>query len=144
MWVLRSANNFQILIQCQFTIGPYKLQSNFENPLNIVSLSSSKSDIANPVITNLISLCFQHFIAEQGHCQSSYFIIEPKIYSWLRVKHFQANFSTNPLLILLILAFFLRKISIFCKNSTFTQSNSVRVRFFSSVFSFCRIKRYSL
>ena len=36
------------------------------------------------------------------------------------------------------------KISIFCKNSTFTQSNSVRVRFFSSVFSFCRIKRYSL
>ena len=44
-------------------------------------------------------------------------------------------FSAKALLILLMLIFFLQKISIFGKNSTFTQSNSVKVVL--EIFKFC-------
>ena len=39
---------------------------------------------------------------------------------------------------------FCKKSAFFAQNSTFTQSNSVRavLEFFSSVFSFCKIKGY--
>ena len=53
-------------------------------------------------------------------------------------------FSTKTLLILLISAFFVKNWAFFCKNSTFSQSNSVGavLDIFSSVFSFCKIKGY--
>ena len=44
------------------------------------------------------------------------------------------------LLLLLMSAFFLQKINIFCQNGTFTQSKNVSC--FSSVFSFCMVKVY--
>ena len=53
-------------------------------------------------------------------------------------------FSTKSHLILLMSAFFCKKSALCSQNSTFTQTNIVRaaLRFFSSVFSFCKIKGY--
>ena len=53
-------------------------------------------------------------------------------------------FSTKALLMLLMLAlFFAKNQRFFSQNSTFTKSNRLRaVRFFSSVFRFCKIKGY--
>ena len=52
------------------------------------------------------------------------------------------TFSYETLLILLMSAFFCKKSAFFGQNSTFTQSNIVRVcyRFYSALFSFCKTK----